>query len=131
MRFAMPIWNGRISPVFDVAADLLVIEVHDGAEVGRANVTLDGSAPAVRAGQLADLGVDVLICGAISRELEDLISSAGVSSVVSQTRGRADHVLDAYLSGALTSRAFLMPGCESHCRRIRQTANSTDRKEPR
>ena len=130
MRLAIPIWNGRISPVFDVAGDLLVIDVQDGTEVGQENVRLDGSAPTIRAGQLADLGVDVLICGAISRDLEDMVSSAGVN-VISQTRGRADRVLRAFISGQLTARAFLMPGCDGHCRRAPDTADDNDHQGPR
>ena len=129
MRLAMPIWNGRISPVFDVANELLVIDVQDGTEVGQEKVRLEGAASTVRAGQLAALRVDVLICGAISRDLEDMVSSAGVS-VISQTRGRADRVLRAFISGQLTARAFLMPGCNGHCRRAPDTADNNDHQRP-
>ena len=117
MRLAIPIWNGRISPVFDVAGVLLVIDVRDGVEVGQEKVHLEGSAPTARVAQLANLGVDVLICGAISRDLDDMISSAGVN-VISQTRGEADRVLRAFISGQLTEQAFLMPGCDGHRRQI-------------
>jgi hypothetical protein len=46
MRIAIPQWQGRVSPVFDVAANLLLVEVDDTGEVGRQEVALTASDPA-------------------------------------------------------------------------------------
>ena len=95
------------------------MDVEGGREVNRRAVTLDEADLTDRATRLADLGVDVLICGAISRPLEAMLTSAHVR-VIAQTCGSAEDVLRAFASGQLTERAFLMPGCCGRRRRLRR-----------
>ena len=114
-RIAIPTWDDRISPVFDVARHLLVVDVEDNAEVARSEVVIEETALPRRAKQLTDLGVNVLICGAMSRPLERMLTSAGVQ-VIPHTCGSADSVLKTFLSGQLTEQAFLMPGCRGRGR---------------
>lgn len=115
MRLAITTWNGRISPVFDVAKRLLLVDLDRGAELGRHEAPLEDAEVAVRASHVLSLGVDTLICGAISRPLEQILASAGVN-VIPRTCGPVEEVLRAFTSGQLTEQAFLMPGC---CRRRR------------
>ena len=70
MRVALPTWRGRISPVFDVARDVVLVDTEAGRELGRREASLDQKSVAARAKGVADLGADVLICGAISWPLE-------------------------------------------------------------
>ena len=119
MRVAVPTHNGRVSPVFDVARRLLVVGMENGGEVGRQEERIDETDLARRAMYVADLAVDVLICGAISRPLEASLISAGVR-VIPQTCGPVEDVLKAFLSGRLTHEAFLMPGCGGRRRRRRR-----------
>ncbi len=116
MKVAIPYWQGRVSPVFDVAENVLVVEIGDGVELSRSEVAFDAENPQVRAACLAQTGADLLICGAISRELEMSLSAAGVE-VISQTCGYIEQVLQAFAQGQLDQNAFLMPGCG--CRRRR------------
>ncbi len=110
MRVAIPTWDGRISPVLDVAGRLLAVDLEAGAEIARAEHDIDAPAPAQKAQRLAALGVDVLVCGAVSRPLEAMLAAAGIR-VVPRTCGAVDDVLAAFVSGRLTEEAFLMPGC--------------------
>ena len=110
MKVALPHWQGRISPVFDVAGNVLLVDVADGQEKARQNIALEASQPQARAAQLAETGADVLICGAISRPLEMAVSTAGIE-VIGQTCGEVECVLAAFIRGELTQGAFLMPGC--------------------
>jgi len=110
MRIAVPVWRDRISPVFDVAGSLLLVDLQDGAPVLRNEASLQEEDRDVRARRLGDLGVDVLICGAISRPLEASLAAAGIK-VIARVCGGVDDVLDAYRSGRLGDRAFAMPGC--------------------
>ena len=110
MRIAIPQWQSRVSPVFDVAANLLLVEVTDACEVGRQEVPLTATDPTRRAQQVAHLAANVLICGAISRPLELALHSAGVQ-VISQICGQVDEVLRSFLVGGLANDAFRMPGC--------------------
>jgi predicted Fe-Mo cluster-binding NifX family protein len=113
MRVAIPVWQERISPVFDVARRLLVVDIEDGSLVRREERELGGAdrAEAVRA-----MGVEVLICGAVSRLLEAQLRASGVE-LISETCGPVEQLLDAFLSGTITDERFRMPGC---CRRRRR-----------
>jgi predicted Fe-Mo cluster-binding NifX family protein len=116
MRVAIPISDGRISPVFDAARCLMLVDIESGREVRRIEQPVEEPELAPRARRVAELRADVLICGAISRPLEAMLLSAGVD-VVPQACGQAEDVLRAFISGQLTEQAFVMPGC---CGRRRQ-----------
>ena len=119
MKVAIPTWSGRVSPVFDAAKCLTMTEVEGGVLGGREQVAIDEVDPAARARRVKQLGVDVLICCGISGSLEAMLASAGVW-VIPQTCGPADEVLQAFATGRLTDRAFLMPGCRGRRRRFRE-----------
>ncbi len=116
MKVAIPVSDGRISPVLDSARRLLLVDVRDGREVGRTEEVLKESELEARSIHIVELRPDVLVCGAISRPLEAMLISAGVA-VIPQTCGQAEEVLKAFVSGQLTDDAFVMPGC---CGRRRQ-----------
>jgi len=114
MRIAVPSWAGTVSPVFDVARRLLVVDVQGGVEVRRLEESLGETHVLGRATHVARLGVEVLICGAISWPLERALAAAGVE-VIAHICGDVEEVIRAYLSGRLAGDAFLMPGCRG-CR---------------
>jgi predicted Fe-Mo cluster-binding NifX family protein len=118
MKVAIPHWQGRVSPVFDVAANVLVVEIRDGLERSRENVALDAEDPQPRATRLAQTGAELLICGAISWPLEMALSAAGID-VIPHTCGEVEQVLAAFAHGQLQQDAFLMPGCCGRRRRLR------------
>ena len=110
MRIAIPTWCGRVSPVFDVAKHLLVVDVDGTRDGSREDATIEETGPGRRARRVAELGVNVLICGAVSAPLEAMLISAGVR-VILHVCGSVEEVLQAFVSGGLTDQAFLMPGC--------------------
>ncbi len=110
MRLAIPVWNGRVSPVFDTAGQLLVVDIEQGGERSRRSEELSGSFPAWRVRRLEELGVSVLICGGISRPLASMLAAAGIR-LVPWTAGSVEEVLTAYLGGRLPDPRWLMPGC--------------------
>jgi len=118
MRIAIPTWRGRVSPVFDVAKNLLLVDAQNGREIRREEATVGPSDLVARAKRVAELGTELLICGAISWPLEAMLSSAGVR-VIPHTCGPVEDVLRVFLSGQLTERALLMPGCCGRRRRFR------------
>jgi len=116
MRVAIPHWQGRVSPVFDVAGNVLLVDVADGKEKARRNIAVEADRPQARASLLAGHGASVLICGAISWPLERALAARGIE-VIPQTCGDIEQVLAAFVRGQLQQDAFRMPGC---CRRGRQ-----------
>jgi predicted Fe-Mo cluster-binding NifX family protein len=106
MRVALPVYSGRISPVFDVATHMRVVDIDDGTVIHTRDLCL---AKLNRIARLEELGVDVLICGAISRPLEAACWVAGIE-VVSEICGPADDVIGAYLNGSLAAEDYRSPG---------------------
>ncbi len=113
---AVPEWQGRVSPVFDVAGALVLVgQAMDGQDTRRAE-SLGSTSVHERARRLRQLGVDVLVCGAISRPLEALVASEGIC-VIPNICGPIDEVVAAFRDGTLDDGRFAMPGC---CRRRRR-----------
>ena len=117
MRIAIPYWQGRVSPVFDVADDLLLIDIELAAESCRERQWLTCTDPFQRAAEVAGFGTNVLICGAISLVLEIALATAGVT-VFGFVCGNIEEIVKAYLTGRLGSPRFLMPGRCSKRRRL-------------
>jgi predicted Fe-Mo cluster-binding NifX family protein len=120
MRIAIANWDNRVSPVLDTAASLTVVDVGAAAESGRTLVRLGEAGLCGRARQMGGLGLDVLICGALSRPLYEALMVAGVE-VVAFVAGDVSTVLDAYLAGRLPDRALTLPGCRCRWRRMQRT----------
>ena len=102
--------------MFDVARHLLTVDILNGKEVSRNALVMQEPESLRRAGWVAGLGVNVLICGAISWPLEAMLESAGVT-VIARKCGLVEEVLRAFMSGELSQEAFLMPGCRGRRRR--------------
>lgn len=110
MKVAIPHWQGRVSPVLDVAGSILLVGIDAGVVRTRQEITLVDEPPQKRAAVLAGIGANVLICGAVSWSLEVALAAAGIT-VVPQTCGDVEAVLAAFLKGGLAQGGFLMPGC--------------------
>ncbi len=116
MRVAIAVWNDRVSPVFDTSGRLLVLEVEQDAVRDRRVVEMGADTfPAQRAQRLTDLGVNVLICGAISRVLEGFVSAVGIT-VIPWVSGPVEGVVRAYLLKRLSASRWRMPGCRGRWR---------------
>lgn len=118
MKVALATWNGRISPVFDVARQVLVLEVEKGRVVARHEAALPGTEPQVQAYRLVALDPQILICGAISKAMASLLAAVNIR-VIPFTAGDVEIVLAAWLAGNLPDPALSMPGCCGRRRRNR------------
>jgi len=116
MKVAIPCWQGRVSPVLDVASSALLVTLDWGRETARQDVSVQGTDALHRAQHISHLGADTVICGAISRPLELALHSVGVA-VIAHICGPVDDVLTAFMDERLNEDAYLMPGC---CRRRRR-----------
>ncbi len=110
MKTAIPIWEGRVSPVLDTARQLLVVDVTDGQEASRTALDIPPMHFAQMAKFVRDLGVDTVICGAISRQLETKFATLGIR-IIPWLRGEVDEVLSAHVNGNLQDGYFFLPGC--------------------
>ena len=118
MRVLIPIWRGRVSPLLDVARRFLLVNLQGNRERELQEVKIDETGLTLRCKRMAELDVQVLICGAISRPLEEALASEAVR-IIPNTCGPVDQVLEAFRLGNLTDDAFLMPGCSRQLHPIR------------
>jgi predicted Fe-Mo cluster-binding NifX family protein len=116
IKIAIPQWQGFVSTVFDFACKLLLIDTEEQKQINRSEVALPEEPMPQRAVRLKNLGVNVLICGAISRPLAFMITGLRIK-VLPYVSGPVDQVLNAYLAGQLTQQRFLMPGCGAGARK--------------
>ena len=110
MKLAIPIYNSNISNVFDFAHRLLLVDIENGKEANRSEVALESQSLPQRVEQIKNLEASVLVCGAISRVLANMITASGIE-VLPYVTGSIDDVLQAYLTGQLVRPEFSMPGC--------------------
>ncbi len=103
----------RIAPVFDTARQFHVIEVESGRIIGDAQVIVTPDLPLQKMLRLTELGIDTLICGAISRPLQAMVAAYGIQ-VIPFVAGNLEDVIRAWLKGGSLGNHFAMPGC---CRR--------------
>lgn len=122
MKVALTIWNGRISPVFDVSREAIVVHIAGGRAVSSTRELLAADDHFVRVEQLAEIGVETLICGAVSEPLSRALSARGIR-VIGFVAGDVETVLAAFLAGDLPSPELSMPGCCGHPRRRRRRMN--------
>ena len=111
MKIAIPIWEDRLSPVLDTASRLLIVEVKDQRETSRFETYLDEQDLTRRCFRIQALGIDILICGAISRPFSMMLMASGIN-IIPEISGHPEDVLEAYLKGTLFHSRFLMPGCK-------------------
>jgi predicted Fe-Mo cluster-binding NifX family protein len=110
MRIAIPLWQGRVSPVFDEASRILLVDIFEKQERNRQEELLQTRNPFARAQMLPKLGVDLLICGMISQIQRTALVSAGIR-IIPHICGPVEEVIAAFLDGRIESGALLMPGC--------------------
>jgi predicted Fe-Mo cluster-binding NifX family protein len=110
MHIAIPVWDDRVSPLFDTALRILLIRFENGRETARAERSLHQVIPPMRVRLLVEEGVDTLICGAISRRLADMCLSSGLT-VIPWVSGTLEEVVVAFLTGGLSGPQYIMPGC--------------------
>ncbi len=118
MKVLMTIWNGRVSPVFDVAGKALIIETEGNKVISEKTVNFPSDTFLSKIQYMLDEKISVLICGAISRQAELSVSSGG-TDVYSFISGETEAVLEAFLENRLFEKRFHMPGCgrKHRCRR--------------
>ncbi len=125
MRVAVSQWRNRVAPLFDASQQLLIGESSgygfDVEIIGTLNIAELKMENKVQL--LKEAKVDLLICGAISKELETLILNEGIE-VDSFVAGEIEHVLRAFSVGALRDgQSYSMPGCSQVRHRSRHGRN--------
>ncbi len=124
MRIAFSTWKKRISPVFDVSGEICLVEMQSGEKIREDSMTLPQGQD--RCLWLAREGVDVLVCGAISNQLQNRLEWMNIR-VFPFIAGDLSQVVKAWLENSFRVESFAMPGC--CCRfqdKFKETKEVTD-----
>lgn len=105
-RIAVHHWRGRIAPVFDVGGCIAMLE--DGTDK-RDECVLVRAQPLQLSADLHAQGVETLICGAVSRPMQEALAACGIR-VIGFVAGELELVIAAWREGSLDG-TFAMPGC--------------------
>jgi predicted Fe-Mo cluster-binding NifX family protein len=113
---AITFWNGVISPLFDVAAQALIVNNDKRFLIRMNNTTIHEKAEL-----LHKYKTNVVICGAISSMALTVLQGYKIR-VIPWICGEIENVLTAYKSNSLETGHFFMPGCNRrrHCHRNRK-----------
>ena len=109
MKIAVPIHEDHMAAVADFADTLMIFEIRDGMEIRRERVKFQTRVIPAMVGILSDHGVDVLVCGAVSRPFASMVIYSGIE-LVPFISGPTEDILRAYLCGRLADPRYLMPG---------------------
>jgi predicted Fe-Mo cluster-binding NifX family protein len=112
MKVALTVWENRISPLFDAACMLLIVDIKNHRIIERHLETIKCESPYPRIGILNDMGAEILVCGGISDFYSKIIEARGIK-IIPFTSGEIDDVLDACINGNIYKKKYRMPGCES------------------
>jgi predicted Fe-Mo cluster-binding NifX family protein len=108
-RIAIPVFNSRVSPVFDTCTRLLLIDFEDSRIIKRTEFALDNFSFRERLQIFAKNDVAVIICGGISDVFHTILSSSDIR-LISGICGNVDEVLKAHIDDRLDDPCFFMPG---------------------
>lgn len=110
MKAAFSYMDNRIAPVFDTARNIFLVEAMSRKIVSERREEFDANLPFQKAIYFVELGVDLLVCGAISRPLYDVMGAYGVH-IFPFVAGELRQVVVAWVNGSLRASRFAMPGC--------------------
>ena len=108
-RIAIPIFNSRVSPVFDTCTRLLLIDLEDNRQLSRKEFNLDNFSLRERLQILEKNDVAVIICGGISDVFHAILSNSNIL-LISGICGNVDEVIKAHIDDRLDDPCFFMPG---------------------
>lgn len=118
MKTALITWNERIAPVFDTAAEAVIIDFAQGAIISQEVLCLPVDNPLDKVNFLVGAGVSVIICGAISNIFRSQALANGLL-VYAFIAGDIEAVIEAWLDNRLDWDAYALPGCGRRQRRGR------------
>ncbi|WP_300461555.1 NifB/NifX family molybdenum-iron cluster-binding protein [Desulfobacula sp.] len=112
MKVAVTIWDEKISPVFDSAHTLLIVDIKNEQIKNISYHSFEPKFEARLTEELGHLGVEVLICGAISETHSTLIEASSIQ-LIPFIGGNVTQIIETYAKGNPLAPTFLMPGCRA------------------
>ena len=109
MKIAVSEYKNHVATAFDFANNVVVFTCENGKTVKKEHLMLDDHFIPSRSMKLKNLGIDKLICGAISNPSAFMLQYQGIE-VISGITGNVDVVIGEFLRGNINSPQYLLPG---------------------
>jgi predicted Fe-Mo cluster-binding NifX family protein len=116
-------WNDIVSPLYDASCCLVIVRPGGAREV----VDVRKLSLIDKADLCAREGVEVVICGAISKPGSAMLVDKGIT-VHSWIRGPVDEVIAAFRNKVDLRTSYAMPGCGAPLCRKRRHSRGTGRR---
>ncbi len=110
MKVAIAILKDRISPVFDVSRNVLIIDIENETWTKEEVSSFENDNSMNKITKLLSLNIEVLVCGAISNALNDMVCLSGIRTIPF-TCGQIGEVINALINDELPCEKYCMPGC--------------------
>ena len=110
MKIAVPFANGEVFQHFGHTENFKLYEIEAGQIVSSEIIGTNGSGHDALANILANLSVNILVCGGIGDGAQAALTNAGIE-ICSGVQGDADAAVNAYLNGELVSEGV---NCDHH-----------------
>ncbi len=107
---AMPVYQERISPLLDVAKKFVIFELESGEIRQKLIIDIHAEADPFRIEKLREIGVSVIISGAVSGVVSRMINERGIR-LISWVNGPVDDVIELYIRDALRPYCPAPRGC--------------------
>jgi predicted Fe-Mo cluster-binding NifX family protein len=113
MILALPVFDQRISPVLDYSGSLTILTIINSRVTETRTISTNSDHAGKIVSILLEHDIDVVICGGVSQELVEQITSSGII-LYNNVCGTIDEILTDYLSGRHDFSDHLLPGCRRH-----------------
>jgi predicted Fe-Mo cluster-binding NifX family protein len=100
LKIAIPAFHTKISPRFDQTQAFVLLEIKDASVVAREELKTRGWSASRKIKELVDLGVQILICGAIDRASLEYLSFNGLN-IYSWVTGEVDDAVACFLNNRM------------------------------
>jgi predicted Fe-Mo cluster-binding NifX family protein len=97
---AVPVYQERISPLLDVAKKFAVYEIKEGEVKQKITLDIHTDDEPQRFEKLKEIGVSVIIGGAVSAFVSEIIHEKGIR-LISWITGSVDNTIELYIKDAL------------------------------
>ncbi len=97
--------------MFDVSREAIVFEVDKRRVAASSQQALVCDDLPQKSQQLSNLGINTLVCGAISNDALEQLQAIGIN-VIGFVTGEVDTVVRALIEGDLPNTTLAMPGCQ-------------------
>jgi len=109
IKIATAIFKSRVSPRFDCAPEMLIIEKNNSDISERRKINTEGLTALERIKQLNKWDINVLICGGIDEQSMQLIGANNIK-IYSWITGEYEDAVSSFMTGKLASGNMMGPG---------------------